>query len=125
VAEFSEIHVLDANGAIALRYLRLGPGRYYGGTTHDDYRKVFPFAYGPHVYLTTCGMLDLIASIANLGGNPAACCILQGAGARYNRTPITREMRSDVIAGILGCDEQAVRGHYDHVVMIPKETTHG
>lgn len=120
MADFPRIVVLGFNGEEALRYLRLADNYYYGGTTHDDYRKTLP-EYGPHVYRPLSGMLDLIAAIANLGGDSRLCYQLQGTGGgQFESEPISREMHADRIARILGCDEKDVREHYDRLVLIPE-----
>lgn len=122
------IEVLGINRETVLRYLRLDDSQYYGGTTHDQAANLVPGAYGPHVYMTTAGMLDLIAQIANLpgAGTTRAYYSIQGAGSgMYGHQVISRQMSAQQLANILGCELDEIRAHYAQIVLVDEAAPDG
>lgn len=118
MASFPRIAVTDEAGAEVLRYLKLDDGQYYGGTTSDEARRLVPAAYGPHAMMTTAGLLDLLASIANQPKQPYLYWLVTGGSTRYEQEKIGREMHADKLAAILEIPEQVVRDHYANMVLI-------
>lgn len=110
------IQVLGIDGAVVLRFILVSGERYYGGITHYD-PELF---YGPHVWLTLGGILDLVSRLADRN-HPAGLdwsFQIERTGDWYERVNISRHMAADQLARALGCTAQQVREHFGLVVKV-------
>lgn len=108
----SAIHFRDSAGINMMFFLRLcGGDRFFGGKIRDEVRLV-PAA---QMWITLAGMLDLIASLAKAKDSG-----YQVAGNDWTIF-ISRQMRADDIARVLGCDPQTVIDHFALLVTLDPE----
>lgn len=108
------IEFLDFNGYVAMRFIRLCDGSFYGGRTHDDPALAWP----PHSRLSLGALLGLVGQLARQEDTSAAYRVRWEIRRGYRSELIEREMNAARLAEVIGCAEQDVRAVFELLVKL-------